>query len=82
MSGPRQDSSEAGVITMPRRKKISFEEAERYLILTLFAIIGFFITFTLYDFRDTLKQFRSDISSLQVSFSALAQHVQDEDRHR
>lgn len=82
MPGPRREKSEASVIQMPRRNRISFEDLERYFIFGLLGIIGFLLTFTLYDFRDTLKQVRGDISSLQTSFSALAQHVSDEDRRR
>lgn len=82
MAALRDQLLESSIIPMTRRRKSSSEGIERYLIIALLSIVGFFATYTFYDFSETLKQVRSDVSSLQVSFASLSRHVEDEDHKK
>lgn len=66
----------------PESSSFSVKDLINTLVWIVLVFAGSLASYTFYDFGITLKQVRSDVSSLQTSFAALAQHVEDEDISR
>lgn len=79
--GPQYQSK---VVRFPSQEPPSFTvmDLARYMVFLLIAVAGFLASYTFYDFGNTLLKVREDISSLQISFAALSEHVKDEDQQR
>lgn len=63
-------------------RPLSANSLAQSLVWILLILSGFLASFTFYQFSNTLTSVRQDLYSLQSSFAALSQHVQDEDSRR
>lgn len=72
------------VVTFPAHETspVGLVEIVKSIFYITVVVLGFLAAFTFNDAMSSIKGMQKDLYSLQASFAALAQHVQDQDNIR